>query len=138
MALYWSKVMVKVCGMVFRRIAPRLILPTGQPCGSKTGCLYYNTDQKASGAESCGQPTGGVFSLGVRDDGTENVPISLDREIEAPVIIDAGLPEPSSRIELLGPKGRVAEISEEIGKLLAEEPLDLWRACDQVIGEWFG
>lgn len=71
------------------------------------------------------------------DDGVKDVPITLNREVEAPVVIDPRLPQPTRGIELLGAQGGVPEVAQEIRELLSKEPLNLRRTVDQVSDERF-
>src|SRR6185369_16359654 len=62
----------------------------------------------------------GRRSLGVRNDVEQDARVTLDDEIEAPVTIDARLPDVPPFVVLLRSQGRMPEIALEEARLLPE------------------
>ena len=61
----------------------------------------------------------------MRDDVHDQVPIILDEEIEAPILVDARLPETPAVVVFLGAERWVVETLEQQQRLLVEGTLDL-------------
>src|ERR1035441_524720 len=76
--------------------------------------------------------------LRVRDDVHDQVLVIPDEEIEAPILVDARLPEALTLIVLLGAKRGVMEILKQQPRLLVESTLDLWGCFGVVLFEMGG
>src|ERR1039458_7312369 len=61
----------------------------------------------------------------MRDDVHDQIPIILDEEIKAPILVDARLPESPALVVFLGAERWVVEILEQQKRLLVEGALDL-------------
>lgn len=74
----------------------------------------------------------------VRDDREQDVGVVLDLEVEAPVAIDAGLPDVARLVVLLGAERMVTEVAEQESKLLLEVLADSSRCCSDILIEPVG
>src|SRR6266567_2219535 len=63
--------------------------------------------------------------LRMRDDVHDQIPVTLDEEIKAPILVDARLPEPPALVVFLGAERWMVEILEQQQRLLVEGTLDL-------------
>ena len=65
-------------------------------------------------------PVKGPPSLRVREDVHDVIGIAADEEVEAPIVVDAGLPEVLGLVVLLGAERRVTEVLLQEPHLLEE------------------
>src|SRR5664279_1845481 len=68
---------------------------------------------------------GGAWLFRVRDDVHDQIPVILDEEIKAPILVDAGLPEAPALVVFLGAERWMVEILEQKQRLLIERTFDL-------------
>lgn len=61
----------------------------------------------------------------MRNDVHDQIPVSLDEEIKAPILVDARLPQPSTFFVFLGAERWMVEILDQQQRLLIEGTLDL-------------
>ena len=61
----------------------------------------------------------------MRDDVHDQVPIILDKEIKAPILVDARLPQAPALVVFLGAERWVVEVLDQQQRLLVEGTLDL-------------
>lgn len=71
----------------------------------------------------------------MEDDINEAVEITLKTKIKTPPAIDPGLPDIVGVIVLFGPKGRVAQVSEQVAELFAEFTLNPVRGLPKRVRE---
>jgi hypothetical protein len=61
----------------------------------------------------------------MRDDVHDQIPVTLDEEVKAPILVDACLPEAPALVVFLGTERWMVEILEQQQRLLVEGALDL-------------
>lgn len=71
----------------------------------------------------------GPFSFRVGFDVEETVGVALDAKIEAPIVVDASLPNVAGLVVLLGVERRVSEVAQKMRELLSEALLRLGGAA---------
>ena len=69
------------------------------------------------------------------DEVNQAVKIVFNGEIKPPPSIDPGLPDTAGLIVFLGPKGRMAQVAEEMAKLFPELTLNSFRRLAKGTGE---
>src|ERR1035438_6417672 len=69
--------------------------------------------------------SGSLPLLRMRDDVHDQIPVTLDEEIKAPILVDARLPEAPALVVFLGAERWMVEILQQQQRLLVEGALDL-------------